>query len=568
MIEPRSHRERVVSSMLWSAWADAVGFISELTDERGLIRRSRGQPLDRPFSWKRRVGGRMGPDVELPPGCYSDDTQLRLATARAIGGQGFDVEAFARVELTVWPAYALGGGKATKKAVANLAKPRTLWSANFYEGWDQAGGNGVAMRIQPHVWAAHEPASLGPHLVDVLRNGITTHGHPRALVGAVLHAVALGVTLDTGEVPTPDTWRELLDMTDRSVKLLVEAPGELGVWLAHWEQANNVSFGLAWSGVVDECRDMLSAAAATVRELRTAAPVLHPQAAYGRFVEEIGLGEPATRGSGTATTVAALALAAASAEEPSLASLLAANALGTDTDTIATMAAAIVGAATPGSEPTPLLDSTYLRREAERLASVAVDQSTPSFRYPDLLTWVPPRTQLDAVGRTDGRLALAGLAWLEPIGPPPEIRGDTVWIWMRSDIGASFLVKHRREPRDLPPPNWPVHGGDRATRAARQRPEAADQLPLGDTASVSLASHEERDDRQVRLRGVDVRPRQPTAEVASAPIKVDVVLQWLKERGFAHEAIGYAMEQVAERGSLEQMIAFTAAVRAELLRRR
>src|SRR5262249_4453738 len=123
---------RVVSSMLWAAWADAAGFISELTDESGLNRRLKGRPLVEPVEWVRRVGGKFGVEVTLPAGCYSDDTQLRLATARAISGHGFDVEAFARVELPVWPAYALGGGRASRAAAANLAKPSTPWFGNFF----------------------------------------------------------------------------------------------------------------------------------------------------------------------------------------------------------------------------------------------------------------------------------------------------------------------------------------------------------------------------------------------------------------------------------------------------
>jgi ADP-ribosylglycohydrolase len=108
--EERQARTR--SSMMWAAYGDALGFISELADEKGLKRRTRGEPLNRTMPWRRRVGGRSGVEVELPAGCWSDDTQLRLAVARSIGPGGFDVESFARIELSVWPAYALGGGRA------------------------------------------------------------------------------------------------------------------------------------------------------------------------------------------------------------------------------------------------------------------------------------------------------------------------------------------------------------------------------------------------------------------------------------------------------------------------
>ncbi|KEP74534.1 hypothetical protein HR12_08320, partial [Microbacterium sp. SUBG005] len=121
--------------MLWAAWADALGFISELTTAENLRRRTQGRDLVRPMPWSRIVGGRMGVRVGLPEGCYSDDTQLRLSTSRAISNHGFDVEAFARVELPVWPSYALGGGRASKAAAAAMTKQQANWANNFFDGW-------------------------------------------------------------------------------------------------------------------------------------------------------------------------------------------------------------------------------------------------------------------------------------------------------------------------------------------------------------------------------------------------------------------------------------------------
>ncbi len=77
-----------------------------------------------------------------------------MAVSRSLSRHGFDVETFAGIELPVWLSYALGGGRASKAAAKNLGKPRTLWYANTFPGWADAGGNGAAMRIQPHVWAS------------------------------------------------------------------------------------------------------------------------------------------------------------------------------------------------------------------------------------------------------------------------------------------------------------------------------------------------------------------------------------------------------------------------------
>lgn len=93
------HGTKIRRSALWAAYGDALGWISELTDATGLRRRTVGTPLCRPIGWTRRIGGRSGITTVLPQGCYSDDSQLRLATSRAIRPDGFDVEAFAKVEL-------------------------------------------------------------------------------------------------------------------------------------------------------------------------------------------------------------------------------------------------------------------------------------------------------------------------------------------------------------------------------------------------------------------------------------------------------------------------------------
>ena len=155
--ELSSRRTLALGSALWAAYGDALGWISELTNERSLLKRTAGKPLIKPIPWKRRIGGRTGIVVDLPQGCYSDDTQLRLATGRAIRSEGFDVEAFAKVELPVWLSYALGGGRATSLAATNLIKRSTPWFANTFKGWNNSGGNGAAMRIQPHVLVHIQP---------------------------------------------------------------------------------------------------------------------------------------------------------------------------------------------------------------------------------------------------------------------------------------------------------------------------------------------------------------------------------------------------------------------------
>ena len=335
-----------------------------------------------PVEWTRRIGGKFGVDATLPAGCYSDDTQLRLATARAVNGTGFDVEAFARIELAVWPAYALGGGRASKSAAAQMAKPSVPWFGNFYDGCLNAGGNGVAMRIQPHVWAASQPATPGQHVLDLIANGATSHAHPRALVGAVLHAYSLGTTLDAGHVPSPDRWPELLDLTEHAVELIDAHPQLASLWRPTWEKLAGTSFADAWPHTVNECRQMLPEATQTVTRLSDKAGDLADDAAaaaYHDLVNALDLSNPEKRGSAITTVVAAMALAAALPADPAGAARLAAQFVGTDTDTIATMAAALIGAADTAPDPIPVLDTPYLTAETTRLAEIAAGQATMPF---------------------------------------------------------------------------------------------------------------------------------------------------------------------------------------------
>jgi ADP-ribosylglycohydrolase len=558
--------KRTVGSALWAAWADALGFISELTNDAGLRRRLRGRPLTEPLEWTRRVGGKFGADMVLPAGCYSDDTQLRLATSRAVHGRGFDVEAFARIELPVWPSYALGGGRACKAASANLAKPTTPWFGNFFDGWLDAGGNGVAMRIQPHVWAAPQPATLGQHVLDVIVNGVTSHGHPRALVGAVLHALSLGATLDEGHVPLPDRWPELLESTQQVVKLIDENQQLASLWRPTWESHTGILFADAWERTVDECRNMLDVAIPAVLQLSAPEGRLSDtaHAAYGTLVTAFSLRDPSTRGNGIATAITALALAAAAPADPVGVSQLAAQTIGTDTDTIATMAAALIGASDTAPRPPQVLDMPYLTAEASRLAMIASGQATQPFSYPDLLHWSPPHTQVDAVGMAGGLPALAGLGWLTPVEDrkPVEIRG-TLWTWTHSDFGPSFLVKQRTALRDLPEGNWPVRRerlvAPRIRHAAQEKLPTQQEMPYetrGMQATVVRSA--ETSDQSSSARN----PSVPPAE--HEPVNIDHMLTWVARRGYDETAIGYAIRRISEIGTVEQLVAFTTTLRARI----
>ena len=432
-----AHRQsQVRRSALWAAYGDALGWISELVGRRGLSRRTSGKPLRRPIEWKRRIGGRAGITASLPRGCYSDDSQLRLATGRAIRASGFDVEAFANVELPVWLSYGLGGGRATGVAAANLARANVPWFANTFKGWANSGGNGAAMRIQPHVWASAAPRRAEGFLPDVIRNAVCTHSHPRGLMGAVLHALVLAHTMDSRSCPSPD---DILKAVQIAANLpdTIQGDPELGLyWISVFERESG-SFDEGWKRVVTESEDAIQMAGECLKNGSAAER-------YESIIDRLDLRNPAQRGSGLLTAVAATALTWCE-QEPEEALCLAANAIGTDTDTIATMAGAILGVVAETEPPVEILDARLFRAEADRLASIAQGGQPQSHRYPDLLHWIAPRTRSDAVGLTrDGGLSVRGLGRAEEKSEPiPSPRSGFMWQWLQLETGQTLLIKRR-----------------------------------------------------------------------------------------------------------------------------
>lgn len=444
-----TRREKTERSALWAAWGDALGFMTEFAPDPKAVRQRVGDSkVVATKPWTRRLGGQYGIDAWLPAGCYSDDTQLRLATGRSIRADGrFDVRSFAKVELVVWQAYALGGGRSTRAAAGNLVQKSRDWLSNFYAAggirYQDAGGNGAAMRIQPHVWAARDLSKPTVFLGDVLRNTITTHGHPMAMIGAALHAVTLARTLETGHVPSPDKWPALLDGLEILPSIVDEDEELHAYWAPAWQNVTRTSIDRAITGALNEARlelDIVRRLADT--DVRTA---------YEEMVLATRATNETTRGSATKTALLALALAWLRREQPAEGLLEAANVLRSDTDSIASMAGAILGVVAGTGPPSPVLDADYITREANRLAAIAEGRDAESFGYPDPARWKPPTATLDLVGTVGDRLGLVGLGPLSPNGREWQDHGRSpaTWHWGHLDFGQSVLIKRRPAPGPL-----------------------------------------------------------------------------------------------------------------------
>lgn len=400
----------------------------------------------------------MGATMELPAGTLSDDTQLRLATARCIRSAGrFDAEAFSKIELPVFLSYGLGVGRGTRAAAQSLSRHDTRWYSNFYHSGEQhyvnGGGNGAAMRIQPHVWAASQ-GRADVFLAPLLQDTISTHGHLKGILGAVLHGVALWTTLKEREIPRPDRWLGMVDFLE-VVEETIKADETLGArWLPRWEQETGATFASELERELRELSDLVRTALELTEDASD-----DPRQDYAGLADRLGGLSPTTRGAGTISAVLALWLASTHRDHPAKAVEMGAGCLGSDTDTVATMVGALVGAVSPADPPQLSMDAEVIRSDAQRLERLSTGESLSSFKHPDTLHWHPPTTLSDALGTLGDRTAIAGLGFVVEEGEMFIGQGKNagIWQWVQADYGQTFLIKRRETLPELPQTAAPRH---------------------------------------------------------------------------------------------------------------
>lgn len=480
--------QTVVESALWAAAGDALGWITELSHgPAGVKNRTGSTEVKQPVAWQRLIAGRNGPKVALPAGTYSDDTQLRLAVSRSIRGNGvFDVETFAKIELPVWPTYALGAGLGTKAAALNLSRRGVNWFSNFYvkgaQSYIQSGGNGAAMRIQPHVWSSKGDDQ--EMLLNVFRDAITTHGHPHGFCGAIFHALVLKETLQEGSIPGPSSWKEIAQQFLELPKIIREDSQLVDFWLASWERETKNTLEEAMSRFCGEALHDISRVSEAIND--------NPVAAYKSAISSIGCLTDRFRGSGFKTALAASVLSYLYRSEPiEEALVLSANVLESDTDTIATMAGALLGAIAGRSPIWNIQDSDYIISDATRLANIAIGNPQSSFSYPDIGRWNPPVNQGASIRVYEDRLAIAGLGALETYGDEYSF-GDHVWQWSTLPFGQTILAKRKafindvvgidQLPKPSTPSNMPPSRSAPDSQFNVQQPEL--NFELGNTQSA------------------------------------------------------------------------------------
>lgn len=324
--------DKYLGALMGAAVGDALGWPNE-----GKPKSVKKTVSSHKFiNWEKKGGGRHWPYSEpIMAGEYSDDTQLIFSVARSLMREDYWNKYFVRIELPAWADYERGGGGATKRAADKWARNICPWEKekNLVKDWQayfSAGGNGVAMRVLPIV--LYHIGDENMIYKKIFINGIGTHGHPRALVGALLYGKALdfllqkNTTLDYGELidhllQTKDKWGVFPDTS------LSES------WINNASLAMDLK--IMWQKAVDECVDMLYIIKDKISmgALDFSADTYQALGTIGEF-----------RGSGTISAVSAIYIASKYAVSPEKAIIEAAFLFGADTDTVASMVGGLMGA--------------------------------------------------------------------------------------------------------------------------------------------------------------------------------------------------------------------------------
>ncbi len=209
------------------------------------------------------------------------------------------------------------------------------------------------MRIAPHVLATETREEL---LRNVLFDAATTHGHPRAHIGALIYAAALREAFNARETVE---YGQLIRAAREGILSPSLATNLLGNFML--EERSRESFEQEWESAAHETMMMLDFVEDAIHRSSMADDDF--------ILEKLGIAGP-EGGSGTKTAVAAIYLASRGAARPLSGLLSAAFLEESDTDTIGAMVGGLLGAihGTDWLKELQLVqDSDYLRKLARGL---------------------------------------------------------------------------------------------------------------------------------------------------------------------------------------------------------
>ena len=322
--------EKCKGAMLATAIGDALGWPIE---QRSKNKARKPKASDFFVEWTRGCSQPAYHDERILPGEYSDDTQMMLAVARSIIIGGWEKH-LAEKELPYWLQYERGGGGALLKAARSVSEKKVqLWQSNYTKDYFNAGGNGAAMRILPHVIAAKSSPDLLNLMLDVLKDTLITHGHPRAFLGATCYAYALNFLLRKDAVLEYGGLVSAV-IEGQSIWGSFPNPELFGYWLGIANQYAGFDYVQEWKSVRDNMVRQFEYIKASLKKglMIDDTKVLTDLECFGKV-----------NGAGDVAVLAAIYLASRYANNPALGIKVPAFSFGADTDTLASMTGGLLG---------------------------------------------------------------------------------------------------------------------------------------------------------------------------------------------------------------------------------
>lgn len=332
-------------SLKLAAIGDALGWMTEFEKSQSSLKKNFGTNYINSFHhWEKNVGGRFYGYVDkLDSGSYSDDTQLLLSVARSINKDGFvDQQYFAKKELPEWLLYSRGAGRTIKNAARKIERKSAKWNNNFFTfkagratiDYRESGANGAAMRILPIALANFGEQDKIKE--EIFGNSIITHGHPRAILGAMLYGYSINTILRFN----PENFNYKIFLTELGKDIhqkfsidFLDSP-KLKSWETEWNKNSKESFRILFKNIIDETQEYL----------RTTYKLITNDSSDFESLSKLGCYKNETKGSGTSTVIAGIYLACKYSNEPLKGIEQAVNSIGTDTDSIAAFTGGLIGA--------------------------------------------------------------------------------------------------------------------------------------------------------------------------------------------------------------------------------
>lgn len=376
-------QNRFINSIKLSAIGDALGWITEFERSQASIEKKyKTSRIESFYNWEKFVGGRYNGFLDrINAGSYSDDTQLLLSVARSIEADGsLNNQYFSKIELPTWLLYARGAGRTIKNAAIKIKRKSAKWNSNFFTyqadgttlDYKDSGANGAAMRILPIALVNYKNEEKTRELI--FANSIVTHGHPRAIAGAILYGIAITYLLKTEikEFRYEDFLSEIGKNIEKKFELSFSYKNEYLSWLHEWNKNSSRKFEEVYETTVDEI----------LNYLRETYKFLRDNIDTKLALKSFGCYSPETKGSGVSTVVAGIYLTCKFFDKPETAIISAVNSIGTDTDSIAAFTGGLIGALSPKKiipqKWSSIQDADYLEKMAKNLYLISCRELKPA----------------------------------------------------------------------------------------------------------------------------------------------------------------------------------------------